>query len=120
MNANIEKLLAMLSMESVKVRESKNLKEIETFYLEIQRFIKTEYQKLEEARNQLYIEALNGQEQAQINNWMISYKSMERFALDTKKLVDYFVNGNMTEEEMKNLLYSHTITKPKLSFKAVK
>lgn len=121
MSQNIEKLLAMLTMEAISVRESQDLVNIENFFLEVQRFIKTEYTKLEEARTQLYIEALNGAEEGEVNGYTVTYKPQERFALDSKKLYDYFSdNLELTENEVKNLLYSHTLTKPSLKLKAKK
>jgi predicted phage-related endonuclease len=118
MTPNIEKLLAMLSAELIKVRESGDLKTIEDVYLEIQRLIKTDYAKLEETRTDLYIQALNGEEEGQINNWHVSYKPMERFALDTKKLRSHF--DDLSDDEFKNQFYSHSATKPSLKLKAIK
>lgn len=138
MQNNIEKILTMLSMESIKVRELATnafnpeskatgdekltaLQNLEYLYVEIQRFIKSEYKKLEEARDDLYIQALNGRDEGMINNYIVSYKSSARFALDSIKLKEYFEKElGIKEDEMKNLVYSHSETKPSLKFKAVK
>jgi len=120
MNPNIEKLLSMLNMEAIRVRESGDLQQIETLYLEIQRFIKTEYAKLEKLRIDIYLNNLNGQEEAEINGWLVTYKPSSRFALDTNKLKDYFVGQGFTEDEIKNTVYSHTLTKPTIKFKPLK
>jgi len=125
MTINAEKILVMLQSEAIKVRESNDLKQIEEFYLEVQRFIKTEYEKLEELRTSLYIEALNGAEEGQVNNYTVSYKPLERFALDSDKLKLYIsekenVEISEVEVRMKNLVYSHSLTKPSLKLKALK
>ena len=121
MNQNIEKILAMLTMESIKVRETGNIEQIENFYLEVQRFIKTEYEKLDEAREQAYLKALGDQEEAPINGYLVSYKSQNRFALDSEKLKNYFhFQLGIDEEEMRNQIYSHSTTKPSLKLKTLK
>ena len=120
MTNNAEKILAMLTMEAIKVRECKDLKEIESFFLEVQRFIKTEYKKLDDTRLALYLEALNGKEEGQVNGYLATYKEGTRFALDTTKLTEYFNAEGIQEDEMKNLLYSHQITKPSLKLKMLK
>lgn len=116
-NNNIEKILSMLQMEAIKARESEDLEYIEYIYLETQRFLKTEYKKLEHARASMYIERLNGQEEAEINNWLISYKPSYRFALDSAKLQDYCNKNNL---DLKKSFYSHLIAKPSLKFKNIK
>ena len=111
----------MLSMEAIKVRESNDLKQIEDFYFEVQRFYKTEYGKLEETRTQLYIKALNGSTEGQVNGWNVSYKPLESFRVDSQKLTDYFQNTlKVSENEMKNLIYSHFVSKPSLKLKTLK
>lgn len=65
----------------------------------------------------LFKEYLNGAEKKEWNGQLISAELTERFELDSAKLLDYFVGqGNMTEAEMKSLLYSHKFVggKPKL------
>jgi hypothetical protein len=120
MNNNIEKLLSMLSMELIRVREDGNLATMHAVKLEIDRIMKTDYTKLEDTIQQAYIEALDGKDEAEINNWLVTYKSIDRFALDSKKLQEYFESQGQSEEEMKNLLYSHSQTKPTLKFKTIK
>lgn len=117
MNQNIEKLLGMLSMELIKVRESGDLAAMHQVKLEIDRIIKTDYAKLEEAMQQGYIDALGDRDEAEINGWLVTYKPLERFALDSDKLKSLY-NGD--EERMKNELYSHSFTKPSLKFKNLK
>ena len=117
MNQNIEKVLSMLSMELIKVRESGDLAEMHAVKLEIDRVIEGDYSKLEEAIKDSYISALNGQEEAEVNGWLVTYRGQNRFALDTAKLVDLF-DGD--EEKMKNTVYSQTTTKPSLKFKNLK
>jgi len=120
MTNNAEKLFSMITMEAIKVRETKDLKEIEEFYLEVQRFIKTEYKKLEDMRTELYLEVLDGKEEGVVNGWLASYKEGTRFALDAKKLSEYFKNNGIEETEMKNLIYSHNISKKSLKLKNIK
>ena len=120
MNPNIEKLLSMLDMETIKLRENKNLLEIDQVYLEIQRFIKTEYSKLEELREALFLEALNGEEEGEVAGYAVTYKPGSSFRLDSEKLKAYFANQNMNEEEMKMTVYSHTVSKPSLKLKNLK
>lgn len=112
MNSNIEKLLSMLSMELIKIRESGDIAAMHTVKLEIDRLIKTDYKKLEEAMQEGYIEALNGQDEAEINGWLVSYKSGSRFALDMTKVTE-FCGG---KDALKENFYSHAITKPSLKF----
>jgi len=74
-------------------------------------------EKLAMQQQILFKEYLNGAEKKEWNGQLISAELTERFELDSAKLLDYFVGqGNMTEAEMKSLLYSHKFVggKPKL------
>ena len=107
----------MLSMELVRVRETGDLAQIEAAYLEFQRIIKTDYAKLEQARDELYIEALNGQEEAQVNGYQVTYRPLERFAFDSKKLETFCSEQGL---DIKEAFYSHQMTKPSLKLKTIK
>lgn len=120
MNQQIEKLLAMLDMETIRIRENRDLAEIDSVYLEIQRFIKTEYAKLEELRELLFLEALDGREEGEIAGYAVTYKPGSSFRLDSEKLKSYFASQNMNEEEMKMTIYSHLVSKPSLKLKNLK
>ena len=118
MDNKVEKLLNMLTAESIKVLETDDLALIEHFYLETERYIKTNHEKIKKQREALYIDQLGDKEEAEINGWIVSYKQTERFALDNTKIRDQY--KNLTDEEFKNLFYSHSFTKASLKMKAKK
>lgn len=116
---NIEKLLHMLSMELLRIREVKDIKTMHHVKLEIDRVIKTEYEKFQQTLEEAYIAALDGNEERIVNGYLVTYKPLNRFVLDNKKIYEYFKERGMTEEEYKHQFYSHTTTKPILKFKSI-
>ncbi len=97
--SNTEKLLAMLTSESIKVRESGNLKDIEDFFLEFERFYKVEVEKLRAERERLYIEALDGKEDGEVNGYKVSYVETSKRAVDPTKI------DLIKDEDLKDLFF---------------
>lgn len=118
MTNNIEKLLKMLAMELTKAREAQDFETLDTIRLELDRFNKVEYSKLKNAWEALIIDSLNGHEEGKIGKYKVTYKSTNRFALDSKKLRDEY--KQLSDDEFKNKLYSHSQTKPNIKLKEIK
>ena len=136
MNPQLEKILKMLEMEAVKVRESDDFAQIDFLKLEVERFIKTEYAKILQLREQLILEALNGEEEGQVGNYLVTYKSTERFAMDNQRLKQYVYSNILTKAQreeiddlskkeqdeyitdvIKSMFYSQSSTKPTIKLK---
>ena len=128
---NIEKLMSMLVIEITKIKASKNLPVMHQALLEIERVCKIRddldkkktflpLEQLKLAVDDLYLQGLGDKDQGEINGYLVTYQPGERFALDSEKLKDYFLSQEKTEEEMRNLLYSHKSTKASLKFKVIK
>jgi predicted phage-related endonuclease len=115
---NINKLVNMLSAESIKAMDSDNLNDVEYIYFEVERYLKTHHEKLKSHRESLYLAKLEGKEEGQINGYTVTYRPTQRFAQDNTKLRDYF--KEITDDQYKNLFYSQSFTKPKLIFKTIK
>jgi hypothetical protein len=120
MPANIEKLLKMLEMEVLKLRESTSVAEVHSTQLELERFFKRDYEQLKEHRDKLYLDELKDSKEKVINGWLVEYKSVTRSALDTDKLTNYFKIQGVPESQIKELLYSSKETKKTIHFKKVK
>jgi hypothetical protein len=121
MSENYIKIIAMLRLEIQKALESQDLKLVEAAWRELAETSKLELSKLEDHRKALYIQALNGQETGEVNGFLVEYKENLRSALDQSRVKEYFLKElGMTEQEMRDLVYSITITKPSLKLKTLK
>jgi predicted phage-related endonuclease len=112
---NIEKLLKMLAMELTKARETNDFETLDSIRLELDRFNKIEYKMLKDAWESLILEALDGNEETELGKYKVTYKSANRFALDSKKLREEY--KELSDDEFKNKFYSHSQTKPSIKLK---
>lgn len=109
----------MLHTELAAFKQLTDLEEIEKCSHEFKR-IESLMQEANDYWRASYIAALNGQQSMTLNGYTVEYKPLTRFALDTNKLSDYFHSQGYTDDEMRNIVYSHTETKPMLKLKAYK
>lgn len=113
-------MIKMLDVEIDKFLDSEaDLATVEEFYLELIRLQKMKIAKLEAKRLQMALEALDGEDSKEVGNLIVEYKSTVRFALDSIKLKSYFADLKINEDQMKNLIYSHSTTKPSLKIKSI-
>lgn len=85
--------------------------------VELEKDLKDQLDEVKAAKEKLFVQALDGAEEKQIGSYIVSYKSTERFALDTEKLIAKY-NGDKVKLEKE--LYSTKLTKPTLRIKKAK
>jgi hypothetical protein len=124
---SIEQLVSMLDAQLIKVKQSDDKVLMKKAYETVLQAFnarsdfesKKKWFILEEIKykyEQLFLEELGGREEGEIDGYSVSYKLPNpTFRLDQKKVREQF--SELSDEEYKNMVYSYTDPKKKLTIK---